>query len=661
MAEAVGAAIIGRRHLVVQAGTGTGKSLAYLVPALLAGEKVVVATATKALQDQLATKDLPLLATHLGMEVDFAVLKGRANYLCLQKARETAGGADSLEFAEDRGSGEGGSAGAGLGDTARQLRRVLDWAASSPTGDRAELDFEPAPRVWAQLSTTATDCPGALRCPAGDACFAEAARRRAEQAAVVVVNTHLYGAHLASGGHVLPDHDVVVFDEAHELEDIAASSLGMEVTAGRFRALAAVARGVLGERRAAADDLGGAADLLEGALEPWVGKRLDRPLQETVDTVLSLAAERVSRLLSAARQSSDDDPRRARVLQAAGHLGADLALLRSPADTDVTWVEGPSHSPVLRMAPVDVGERLAAHLWGTVTSVLTSATVPELLAPRLGIPAESCDELDVGSPFDYPAQALLYCAAHLPDPRKPDYEAAMHAELRWLIGGAGGRTMALFTSWRAVQAAAEAIRGTVPYRVLTQSELPKPALVEAFSADESSCLFATMGFWQGVDVPGPSLSLVVIDRIPFPRPDEPLQQARRDRAGAGAFRAVDLPRAATLLAQGVGRLVRSTSDRGVVAVLDPRLSSASYRWDLVRALPPMRRTRHRAEVATFLESLRPSAGADPDPEPAPQGEAADVANPDPPIGPGPGRRVDRHRSGPGLQPRAAVASPAGSD
>ncbi len=221
MAEAVARAIHDDRHLIVQAGTGTGKSIAYLIPAVLSGSKVIVATATKALQDQLATKDLPLVSTALG-DVDFAVLKGRANYICLQKAHETAGG-DTLDLPDTGG-----------GETARQLRRVLAWAATSTTGDRAELEFEPSPRVWAQVSTASTDCPGALRCPAGEACFAEEARRRAEQAAIVVVNTHLYGAHMASGGHVLPDHDVVIFDEAHELEDIAAASLGLEITAGRF-------------------------------------------------------------------------------------------------------------------------------------------------------------------------------------------------------------------------------------------------------------------------------------------------------------------------------------------------------------------------------------------------------------------------------------------
>jgi ATP-dependent DNA helicase DinG len=222
----------------------------------------------------------------------------------------------------------------------------------------------------------------------------------------------------------------------------------------------------------------------------------------------------------------------------------------------------------------------------------------------VGIEPDSVRELDVGSPFDYATHALLYCAAHLPDPRQPAYEGAMHDELEALLRAAGGRTLALFTSWRMMTATAEALSPRLPWRVLTQSDLPKPALIKALTDDETSCLFATMGFWQGVDVPGVSLSMVTIDKIPFPRPDEPLLQARRERAGAAAFRVIDIPRAATLLAQGSGRLIRSASDRGVVAVLDPRLGKANYRWDLVRAHPPMKPTRQRADVEAFLAPLR---------------------------------------------------------
>lgn len=592
MAEAVARAVLERRHLVVQAGTGTGKTLAYLVPCILLGVRCVVATATKALQDQLATKDLPFLAAHLGSPFEFAVLKGRSNYLCRQRALEVGGGGDQLAI-DDEGVDTGALRG--------QLLKLLAFGRSSETGDRSELDFEPAPRAWGQVSVSAMECPGAARCPSGGECFAEQARQRAEFADVIVVNTHLYGTHLASGGFVLPEHDIVIFDEAHALEDVASASLGLELGGGRFRALARNARSLVADAKVI-EDLDDAGRLVEAALDPWRDKRLPAGLGHDVAAAFTVAAERTNRVITAARSSTatGDDARKARVLQAGGHLAGDLSFAASIPDSFVAWVEGPPHSPVFRMAPIDVGSLLAEKLWDERSAVLTSATIPAHLSTRLGIDTAECDELDVGSPFDYDTQALLYCATHLPDPRRDAYEPAMHDELEKLIRAAGGRTLALFTSWRAMQAAAEEMTGRLPFTLLTQSDLPKPMLLEAFSSDETSCLFATMGFWQGVDVPGPALSLVTLDRIPFPRPDEPLLQARRERAGAAAFRLIDLPRAATLLAQGSGRLIRARTDRGVVAVLDPRLSTANYRWDLVRALPAMRRTRHLHEVEDFL-------------------------------------------------------------
>ena len=591
MAEAVARAITTGRHLVVQAGTGTGKSVGYLVPAILSGRRVVVATATKALQDQLAAKDLPFLARHLGVPFGFAVVKGRSNYLCRQRADEVTAGGDQLTLDDD----------ADVGPLGRDVLRLVEWGRTTETGDRSDLDFEPRPRAWAAVSVGATECPGAARCPSGEACFAEAARERAEAADVIVVNTHLYGAHLASGGHVLPEHDVVVFDEAHALEDVAAESLGLELGAGRVRAVARSARAlVAADDAGAVDDLESAAVRLEEASAPWRDRRVPPDLGTELGAAVELTAQRLQRVTSAVRSGDGDSARKARALQAAGHLAGDLQVAASVPDGYVAWVEGRTGGAVLRMVPIDVGGLLASRLWGEVTAVLTSATVPPLLSARVGIERERCDELDVGSPFPHADHAVLYCATHLPDPRSPGYADAMHAEMEALVTAAGGRTLALFTSWRAMQAAVEVLRPRLPWTVLAQGDLPKPALVEAFASDERSCLFATMGYWQGIDVPGPSLSLVTIDRVPFPRPDEPLVQARRERAGPGAFRLVDLPRAATLLAQGAGRLVRSATDRGVVAVLDPRLATAGYRWDLVRALPPMRRTRHRAEVEAFL-------------------------------------------------------------
>ena len=593
MAQAVAHAIEAKRPLVVQAGTGSGKSFAYLVPAVLSGRTTVVATATKALQDQLADKDLPFLAAHVGRSFEFAVLKGRANYLCLQKAREIGEGDEQLALDEvdvDE-----------LGALGKDLVRLLEWARTSAAGDRAELDFEPRPRAWAQLSVSARECPGATRCPMGEECFAEAAHDRAAAADVVVVNTHLYAMHLASGGHLLPPHDVVVFDEAHALEDIAASALGLELGPGRFSALARAMR-PLGVAAETADGVEDAGTRLGRTLAPHVGRRLT-VVDDELARILPVAAERVTRALAVLRESESaaEDASRRRALRAATALGDDLVAVTKLGDDDVAWVEGAAHNPLLRVAPVDVGAILAERLWSSVaTAVLTSATIPSNLPARLGLPPGT-ERMTVESPFDFGANALLYCATALPDPRQEGYGPAMHEELGALIRAAGGRTLALFTSWRAMRAAAEALGPSLPWRLLTQDELPKPALLEAFTGDETSCLFATMGFWQGVDIPGAALSLLVIDRLPFPRPDEPLVQARRERAGAGAFRSVDLPRAATLLAQGAGRLIRSSADRGVVAVLDSRLAKASYRWDLVRALPPMARTQHREDVVRFLE------------------------------------------------------------
>jgi ATP-dependent DNA helicase DinG len=422
---------------------------------------------------------------------------------------------------------------------------------------------------------------------------------------VIVVNTHLYGLHLATGGAVLPEHDLVVFDEAHQLEEVISSTAGIELAGGSFVALARTVKAIIADERLVAD-LEAMSGQLNDALTPHHGRRI-RGLDEVLAAAVEVGQGRVDRALAALRAVSSDAGdtanRKLRAIKAATALSAELATVATVPDTHVSWVEGPRHAPRLRIAPIDVAPTLEL-LWNDVTAVLTSATIPSNLPIRLGLPAAEHEQIDVGSPFDYGANALLYCAAHLPDPRAEGFDASMHDELEALITAAGGRTLALFTSWRAMQAAVAALRDRLPFPVLDQQSLPKPALVKAFTDDPSACLFATMGFWQGVDVVGSTLSLVTIDRLPFPRPDEPLLQARRERARQGAFSLVDLPRATTLLAQGAGRLIRSATDRGVVAVFDPRLATARYRWEVVNALPPMRRTRERSEVEAFLRDLR---------------------------------------------------------
>ncbi|MGK2958793.1 MAG: ATP-dependent DNA helicase [Acidimicrobiales bacterium] len=616
MAEAVASAITEGRHLVVQAGTGTGKSLGYLVPAILAKRHVLVATATKALQEQLIDHDIPLLERSLGISFKAVLLKGRSNYLCKAALAGVEQGAGQGVFAGGEGFGDQPLAGG-------RLDEVVSWSQSTVSGDRSDAPLALSDREWGQVSVGVGECPGAKRCSFAEGCFAEKARADAEDADVVVVNTHLFGLDLASGGSVLPIHDVVVIDEAHALEDIAADTLGLRLGPGRLDHVLGGLRALFTADHPGATALARASDRLREALGTVAGQRVD-PQGQLLATVLLSCSEAVSEVLSAARSldvggSTESGSRRDRLVQLASGLLDDLRSLGELSDDEVAWVED-GNSPVLRVAPVDVGARLAMRLFSTeaedetpTTVVLTSATLAvggsfDSLAGRLGLDRASLewDGLDVGSPFDYPNQALLYCAAHLPDPRAADFEAAMHAEMEALMLAAGGRTLALFTSRRAMEAAAGYLGDRHAFQVLVQDALPRPVLHETFLKDETSVLLATMGFWQGFDAPGRTCSLVVIDRLPFSRPDDPLVEARRQaatKARQNAFAAVDLPRAAVLLAQGTGRLIRSGEDKGVVAVLDRRLATASYRWDLVRSLPPMRRSKDHDEAAEYLASL----------------------------------------------------------
>jgi ATP-dependent DNA helicase DinG len=631
MAQAVAKAIESGQHVIVRAGTGTGKTLGYLVPAIISGRRVVVATATKALQDQLANKDLPFLERHLEHPFTWALLKGRSNYLCMQRLAELP---DELHGSEDdAGPGQDPIVESqlpldGLAERADmdELATIASWASTTPTGDRAELPIEPSDATWAAVSTTWRDCPGARRCPRGEVCFAERARETAAEADVIVVNMHLYGLHLAVGGTVLPEHDMVVIDEAHMLDDIISATCGIELGAGRFTHLARLLRGILTDAqpggaggRGASESpvraVGDAGEMLANALRPHLDQRVVPPLPDGVDAALAAVRQRVSDALAALGGVPDSGPgddsapddaaaRAQRARQAGTALLDDIDRISQPSDGEVVWVDGGERSPVLRLAPIDIARLLHDNLWDRRSAVLTSATIPAGYGRQIGLPPSEALLEDVGSPFDYASNAVIYCAAHLPPPSSNRWLPAAIDELEVLILAAGGRTLALFTSFRAMRAATDALSERLPYPVMTQGDLPKPRLVEAFADDEQACLFATMSFWQGIDVPGPSLSLVTIDRLPFPRPDEPLLQARRERIGDGAFAAIDVPRAATLLAQGAGRLIRSRTDRGAVAVFDPRLATAGYGPSIVAALPKMRRTRNREDVVAFLRQIR---------------------------------------------------------
>jgi len=595
MARLVEQAIANKRHLVVQAGTGTGKTLAYLVPALTSGSSVVIATATKALQDQLASKDLPFLAEHLGIDFDWAILKGRSNYVCLQRLREMAN--------PDQGQLELDSMAV---VTKAEIKKLADWAGTSATGDAAELDWTPTDNAWRSVSVGSDECPGAERCPLGEPCFAEKARRRAQAANVVVVNTHLYGLNVASDNAILPDHEVVVFDEAHVLEDIMSDTVGVEISPGRFVALSATIRRILDDP----EITGSVAEIgetLRDALSPHVGERLTTPLPDSIQEPLAAARLTLGNandeLVAIETSNEDAKQRKLRAQTMTGRSIQQLDIAIEGREGYVAFVSGSRDSPRLEMAPLDVGPTMDEGVWKRRTAILTSATIPSSLASRVGIAPDAVHVADVGSPFDYESNSMLYCAVHLPNPNAPEFRAKANDELEALINAAGGRTLALFTSYRAMDEAAEEMRKRLSMPVLTQRDMPKTALVKAFADDEATCLFATAGLFQGVDVPGGTLSLVVIDRIPFPRPDDPLLSARRDQLGRTAFSEIDIPRASMMLAQAAGRLIRSATDTGVVAVMDPRLGKANYRWDIVRALPPMKRTRHRSEVEDFLRQI----------------------------------------------------------
>ena len=608
MAHAVEEALHEGKHLIVQAGTGTGKTIAYLVPAIVAGKRTVVTTATKALQDQLAHKDLPFLVQHLSeyvnRDITFAVLKGRSNYVCRQRLAELNGEtekknrkADSPTLLE-------------VDEMSQSVRREIDliseWTKTTKSGDMADISWSPSDRALRAVSVGSDECPGARRCPVGGTCFSELARFKASEADIVVVNTHLYGLHVASGGQLLPEHEVLIVDEAHGLEDIMSDTVGVSIHAGNFNFFAGVVKRIIADPKVISDIVN-IGTMLDEVLSPIHNQRISAPLPLEVTAVLAEGRRIVARILDILRtiETKDDDSnqRKLRAQTLATRLADTVDVALKTDDTYVPYISGTIDHPKLDIAPLDVGPVLDAGVWQKTTAILTSATVPSKMADRIGLPVSKTQLCNVESPFDYQSNAVLYCSKHLPNPNSPEFTKLMHEELFHLISAAGGRTLALFTSYRALDAAVDAMRKRLPNTILSQREYQKNQLVKLFSEDESSCLFATSGFFQGIDIPGRTLSLVTLDRIPFPRPDDPLLSARRDAIGDRAFREIDLPRAATLLAQATGRLIRNATDRGVVAVFDPRLGNAGYRRDILGSMPPMRKSVDRQEVEEFLRLI----------------------------------------------------------
>jgi len=636
MAEAVARAFDSGEHLAVQAGTGTGKSLAYLVPAIARAvadaRPVVVSTATIALQRQLVDRDLPRLADsltpHLPRRPEFALLKGRGNYLCLNKIHNgsTGGVADT---ADERPQEQlfSPAAASALG---RDVARLTEWSSTTQTGDRDEVVPGVPDRSWSQVSVSARECIGVSRCPFGTDCFAERARDRAGAADVVVTNHALLAIDAIGAANVLPEHDLLIVDEAHELVD--------RVTGVATAELSAAALGVA-QRRAArlvdpelAERLEAASATLTSALFDARPGRIDI-LDDELASYLGVLRDSASRARTAVETAPSDPATASARAEAVTALGdvADTAarILASfvpavPDRTDVVWLEHIEDArsgarTLLRVAPLSVAGLLRARLFGQTTAVLTSATLTvggdfDAMARAWGLTGDpdaaiSWRGLDVGSPFDHARSAILYVAAHLPPPGRDGTGSAEQLdEIAALVAAAGGRTLGLFSSMRAAKATAEVMRQRLDTPVLCQGEDTTAALVTRFAADEQTSLFGTLSLWQGVDVPGPSLSLVLIDRIPFPRPDDPLLTARQravSARGGNGFMAVAASHAALLLAQGAGRLLRRVDDRGVVAVLDSRMATAGYSGYLRSSLPPFWATTDGDAVRAALRRLRP--------------------------------------------------------
>jgi len=628
MAEAVAETFAGDQHLLVQAGTGTGKSLAYLVPALLHDRRVVVATATLALQHQLVERDLPRLMEAVGdlpgVDSTYAVLKGRSNYACLHRIRE--GVPDDQGVLVEAPTGTLGA----------EVLKLRAWAEeeveAKGTGER---DNAPRhnDRTWRQVSVNHRECLGASRCPFSEECFAERAREKAQRSHLIVTNHSLLAIDAIEGVPMIPDYDAVVIDEAHEVvarvTQAATDELAVtDVERAARRAQRHVGESDAGDRLADASD-----DLAEAIAASSPGR---------FDTVPDQLAEALARVRDAARSCLSAFPR-----EAPGEASADAALTQAKgmvqdvfvhaermaldSDADVLWLgEASERMPArLHVAPLQVWGPMRDKLLADKTVVFTSATlmlggdfsavatsvglkpaeqvVPPATAPAATEKVLPWRGIDVGSPFDYGKQAILYVSRHLPPPGRDGLVKAQLDEIVELVDAAEGRTLGLFSSRRAAERAAEEVRERLPHlTTLAQGDAQLPELAKQFVVDPHTCLFGTLSLWQGLDVPGDTCQLVIIDRIPFPRPDDPLMSARQraaDQAGGNGFMQVAATHAALLLAQGAGRLIRTTTDRGVVAVLDPRLVTQRYGRFLQASLPPMWSTTDPAVVRRALARL----------------------------------------------------------
>lgn len=620
MAKAVARAVETEEHLLVQAGTGTGKSLAYLVPAVVhaqeSGKPAVVATATLALQAQIVDRDMPRVAEALtpllGRRPTYALVKGRRNYVCLHKLE---GGFPD----EDEALLGVGQVDAAAGRLGQEVVRLREWADSTETGDRDELVPGVSERAWRQVSVSAHECLGS-KCPLVAECFVERARAAAADVDVIVTNHSFMAIDSFEGRQMLPEHDVLVVDEAHELVDRVTSTVTDELT-GAMVGTAAKKAGRMSENAAALTEAG---DLLATVLEPLEEGRL-LGVPDSLGLALARVRDAARQVQSDLKPTSNEDADGARQVARAAvdEVQENAERILEERELDVVWVsQDQRRGPVLRVAPMSVAMLVRDKVFAERTVVLTSATLElggtfDAVAGTIGLRGEGAPAwqgLDVGSPFDYPRQAIAYVAAHLPPPGRDGASDESLDEIEQLVRAAGGRTLGLFSSMRAAQTAAEIMRARLgdDFPVLCQGEDQITTLVRQFARDPRTCLFGTLPLWQGVDVPGSSCQLVIIDRIPFPRPDDPLASARSQaiaRMGGNGFMAVSATHAALRLAQGAGRLVRRADDRGVVAFLDSRMMTARYAGFLQRSLPPFWPTTDKAMVLGALTRLDQTAPA----------------------------------------------------
>jgi ATP-dependent DNA helicase DinG len=623
MVHAVADAISKGEHLLVQAGTGTGKSLAYLIPAVVhafdTGRPAVVATATLTLQAQIVDSDMPRLAKAIapimGRRPTYALVKGRRNYLCKHKL---SGGFP----AEDEGSLLSvGAVDANVSSLGAEVVRLREWSEATRSGDRDELLPGVSERAWRQVSVAAHECLG-QKCPMVTECFVEQARAGARDVDVVVTNHAFMAIDSFEGRQMLPEHDLLVVDEGHDLVDRVTSTITDELTVPMIAGAAKRAG-----RLAATEQVSDASEFLAAIIDELPEGRLNG-IPDSLALALARVRDSARGVQSELKPESPEDNDGARQVARAAidEVFENAERMLAERELDVAWVsKDPRRGSVLKVAPMSVAMLMRDKVFADRTVIMTSATLElggtfDAVAGTLGLRGEGAPNwrgLDVGSPFDYPRQAIAYVAKHLPAPGRDGIAAETLDEIEQLVRAAGGRTLGLFSSMRAAVAATEAMRerfgaesGAEDIDFICQGEDQTSTLVRQFARDARTCLFGTLSLWQGVDVPGSSCQLVIIDRIPFPRPDDPLSSARSQaiaRMGGNGFMAVSATHAALRLAQGAGRLVRRGDDRGVVAILDSRMMTARYAGFLQKSLPPFWPTIDKAMVLDALKRLDENA------------------------------------------------------